>query len=117
MHAILHDFSFHTETGKDQAFSYVDHLTLCPKLFTYQKFQAQLRHCLVDIGLEPSHNASQSFRRGGAFFAFQAGVPIQMIKILGDWKSGAVLLYLTIPMNMRLHAVDQITRHIMSFDQ
>ena len=40
-----------------------------------------------------------------------------MIKILGDWKSDAVLLYLTVPMNMRLHAVYQITRHIMSFNQ
>ena len=45
VHAILHAFSFHTETGKDQAFSYVDHLILCPKLFTYQKFLVQLRHC------------------------------------------------------------------------
>ena len=117
VHAILHAFSFQTKTGKDQAFSYFDHLTLCPKLFTYQKFLAQLRRCLVDIGLEPSHFASHSFHRGGASFAFQAGVPIEMIKILGDWKSDAVLLYLTVPMNMRLHAVDQITRHIMSFNQ
>ena len=117
VHAILHAFSFHTTIGKDQAFSYVDHLTLCPKLFTYQKFLAQLRRCLVDIGSELSHFACPSFRRGGASFAFQAGVPTEMINILGNWKPDAVLLYLTVPMNMRLHAVDQITRHIMSFNQ
>ena len=95
--------------------NYVDHLILCSKFSTYQKFLDQLRR-LVDIGLEPSHFASHTFRRGGASFAFQAGVPIEMIKKLGDWKADAVLFYLTVPMNMRLHAVDQITGCIMSFN-
>ena len=75
VHANLHAFSFHTKTGKDQAFSYVDHLTLCPKLFIYQKFLSQLRCCLVDIGLEPSHFASHSFRRGGHPLPFRLESP------------------------------------------
>ena len=84
------------------------------KYFSYSKFLGKLRFILKDIGLDPSLYASHSFRRGGASFAFQAGVPIEMIKLLGDWKSNAVCLYLTVPMKLRLSTIDQITRHVMA---
>ena len=42
------------------------------------------------------------FVGGGASHAFQSGVPVELIKILGDWKSDAVFMYLTVPLKVRL---------------
>lgn len=41
--------------------------------------------------------------------AFQAGLPLELIKILVDWKSNAVLLYLTVPPDIRLQATTLLT--------
>ena len=43
-----------------------------------------------------SQLAAHSFRRGGASWAYQAGVPIDLIRQLGDWRSNAYTLY-TLP--------------------
>ena len=59
-----------------------------------------LRYCLRSIGLDPFEYGGHSFRCGGASLAYQAGLPVEAIKLLGDWKSDAVLLYLTVPLNM-----------------
>ena len=53
------------------------------------------------------------FIEGGASFAFQAGVPIEMIRMLGDWKSNSVLLYLTVPLRIRLQSTNILTKHLM----
>ena len=58
--------------------------------------------------------SSHSFRRGGAFFAYQSGVPLQLIKLLGDWKSDSVLLYLTALLNIRLQSINLISKFILS---
>ena len=34
-----------------------------------------------------------SFRRGGATYAFRSGVPGELIKVMGDWKSDAYKRY------------------------
>ena len=52
--------------------------------------------------------ASHSFHRGGAFFAYQSGVHLQLIKLLGDWKSDSVLL------NIRLQSINLISKFILS---
>ena len=115
VHAILHAFSFLQDSHNDgQAFSWVDPDDLQIKYLSYSKFLGKLCFILKDIGSDPSLYASHSFHRGGASFAVQAGVPIEMIKLLGDWKSNAVCLYLTVPMKLRLSTIDQITRHVMA---
>ena len=38
-----------------------------------------------------------------------------MIKLIGDWKSDAVLLYLTVPLKMRLHSNNILTEHILQY--
>jgi len=35
-----------------------------------------------------------SFRRGGATWALSSGVPGEVIKVMGDWKSSAYLAYI-----------------------
>ncbi|KAI8516561.1 hypothetical protein Bbelb_051420 [Branchiostoma belcheri] len=41
-------------------------------------------------------------RRGGATFAFRAGVQVELIRLQGDWRSDAYLLYLKVPLRTRL---------------
>ena len=57
---------------------------------------------LSELGLNPHLFAGHSFRRGGASFAYQSGVLIELIKALGDWRSDTVLIYLTMPLTVRL---------------
>ena len=40
-------------------------------------------------------------------------VPIEMIRMLGDWKSNSVLLYLTVPLRIRLQSTNILTKHLM----
>ena len=67
----------------------------------------------MSLGLPDKDYAGQSFRRGGASYAFQAGIPIELIKILGDWKSDAVLLCLTVPLSIRLQSINEITKSLL----
>lgn len=57
------------------------------KPWTYQQFQDRFRLCLGLLRYDPSLFSSHSFRRGGCSFCFQAGVPSELIQILGDWKT------------------------------
>ena len=43
-----------------------------------------------------------SFRRGGASWAFQAGLPGELIQVCGDWVSDAYNVYLEFTMQKKL---------------
>ena len=53
-----------------------------------------------------------SFRRGGASFAFQAGIPGELIQICGDWASDAYKRYLEFSMGDKLDLAAQMVRHL-----
>ena len=55
----------------------------------YSHFQTKLKHLIKKIGLKPDNLSSHSFRRGGASYAFKAGVPADLIQLHGDWRSDA----------------------------
>ena len=95
------------------AFSWIDHRTLLIHCLTYHVFLTKLKSCLSSLGHDTSLYAGHSFRQGGASFAFQTGVPVELIKMLGDWKSDSVLLYLSVPLNIRLQAVNLPSKHIL----
>ena len=61
---------------------------------TYAAFITHLRLCLRKIGFNPSLYSGHSFRRGGASFALQCGIPAEWIKLQGDWSSEAYQRYL-----------------------
>ena len=108
-------FSF-TQQCEDnsQAFVYLDPQTGVLIIFTYSKFLKVLCSCLTDIGVNLSLYAGHSFRcGGGASFAYQTGIPLDMINLLGDWKSDAVFLYLNVPLKMRLWSCNMITKRIL----
>ena len=69
---------------------------------TYSMFVTHLRLCLRKIGLNPSLFSGHSFRRGGASFALQCGIPADWIKLQGDWSSDAYQRYLDPSFNLRL---------------
>ena len=54
-------------------------------------FDQKLKTAVRDL---PGRISSHSFRRGGATHALAAGLPGEIVKILGDWKSSAYLTYL-----------------------
>ncbi len=60
---------------------------------TYKAFLRKIKQLAAASGLNPDEYATHSFRIGGATFAYQAGVPLQLIQLQGDWQSLAILRY------------------------
>ena len=56
-----------------------------------------------------------SFRRGGATWAFQAGVPGELIQICGDWASDAYKQYLEFSMSNRISLAALFCRNLPKF--
>ena len=65
------------------------------------------------IGLVPAHYSPQSFRRGGATFAFMCNVPAQLIHRPGDWQSDAYLTYLNMFLEQKQLAVTTMADYIL----
>ena len=61
---------------------------------TVNMFRSVFYECLSKSGIQVNHYSGHSFRRGGASWAYQSGVPIQTIKNIGDWKSDAYQRYI-----------------------
>lgn len=70
--------------------------------YTPVMFLRRLRALLSQVEKDPSHFATHSFRRGGASWALQCGLPAEVIRVLGDWRSDAYLAYIDIPRSSRL---------------
>ena len=73
---------------------------------------AMLKETILSIGLSRKDYGTHSFRRGGASFALEAGIPLDVISIMGDWKSEAVYLYLQMPVSQRISAQQQIASYL-----
>lgn len=56
-------------------------------------FIRAVKAALSAKGHDQREYAGHSFRRGGASFAYQSGVPLHSIKQLGDWQSESYSLY------------------------
>lgn len=63
---------------------------------TGQQFDARLKACLLLTGRDPRRFSAHSFRRAGATCMYQAGLPAETIRAVGDWRSSCYLKYLTI---------------------
>ena len=57
-------------------------------------FTKRLKEAVAQCGLGPRQYASHSFRRGSATWALACGVPGELVKSMGDWKSAVYLDYL-----------------------
>ena len=86
--------------------------------FTYRKFQNTLREILKRIGVPDEQDfSSHSFCRGGTTFAFLCGIPTEIIKILGNWKSDAFLAYLEFPLETRTAACKLIKMRLLAMEK
>jgi integrase len=60
---------------------------------THTVFVGAFKRLVKLCGLDWAKYSGHSFRRGGATYCFNLGVSPELIKLLGDWKSDAYLLY------------------------
>ena len=83
------------------------------KLLTGTIFVDTFRAVLEAVGVsDASRFTGHSFRRGGATWAFQAGIPGELIQICGDWSSDAYKQYLQFSMADKLNLAALLVRHL-----
>lgn len=68
---------------------------------THSQFTQKLHASLSACGIQAAKYSGHSFRRGGATFALQCGLPINLIKLQGDWSSNACERYLEPSLQLR----------------
>ena len=71
-------------------------------------FRKVMRTCGQDSSLFTGH----SFRRGGASWAFQSGVPGELIQICGDWVSDSYKRYLEFSTQNKLDLAALLTKDL-----
>ena len=76
----------------------------------YGGFLTRFKALLGLGGFDPNSFAAHSFRRGGASWGFSQGLPGEMIKVMGDWKSPAYLEYIAIPLESKFKAIHQFAK-------
>ena len=69
------------------------------------KFISLLKSHLSALGFSPVNFSGHSFRRGAATWALTRGLPGEVIKILGDWKSDAYLAYLSLDQKEKVNSI------------
>jgi hypothetical protein len=57
-------------------------------------FVGSVKHCVQQVGLDPSGYSGHSFHRGGATLAHRLGIDPLSIKRMGDWSSDACMDYI-----------------------
>jgi hypothetical protein len=72
------------------------HSVAGPEVLSQAQFETKLHSCLKALGLTSQHYSAHSLRRGAASWAFQAGLPGEIIQTMGDWRSDAYKIYLEI---------------------
>ena len=72
-------------------------------VYTYRNLQSKLEEVSNILNM-PQKFTSHSLRAGGATNAFLAGVPADIIKVLGFWKSDCYQQYIRLPEQARLAA-------------
>jgi len=52
--------------------------------------------------------SGHSFRRGGASFMLRVGIPGELIKIMGDWRSDTYPWYIDTTIQTRVNLVQKV---------
>ena len=79
---------------------------------TYKQFHTFLRSYLTKLGYDCTKYSSHSFRRGGATWAFQNGVPVESIQNLGDWHSDSYKRYLFMDLNQKMDTANMMVKDL-----
>lgn len=81
---------------------------------TDSQSNAFIKRVLRLLGEDPRYFSPHSFRRGGATFAFDCGLPAESIKMQGDWLSDAYLVYLELTEVQKCRAARSMAHKIQS---
>ena len=101
--------SLSSDGASGPAFTFQNKGKVC--WLTTSLFIRVFRRILSGGGLDGASSfTGHSFRRGGATWAFQAGVPGELIQICGDWVSDAYLRYLEFSMGNKLELASRFAR-------
>ncbi|KAM7436436.1 hypothetical protein ABFA07_013788 [Porites harrisoni] len=86
-----------------------------PTVLTQDRFIAAFRRALSAAGLpNASSYRGHSFRRGAASWAFDHGVPDELIQIYEDWASDAYKAYLEFTVESKLAFAQQLRFAVLS---
>ena len=96
---------------KDPAFLIIDGRKKYP--ISYNLFSDILKMLAEKAKIQATRVSSHGFRRGGATYLARCGVPIDVIKMRGDWKSDQVYKYLARPLEDRV-AIDRQVAGLLS---
>ena len=78
------------------------------------EFVKFLRAKLALAGISFLHlYRGHSFRQGAATFAFNCGVPGELIQNFGDWASDAYKAYLEISLPAKVHVVEKMKLRLL----
>ena len=73
-----------------------------------------MRAALSASGCDTTRYAGHSFRRGGATWAYKVGLPVDTIRMLGDWRSSAFQAYIALDEGQLRSAVASMIHTIPS---
>lgn len=76
-----------------------------PTTYTQPMFAKQLDSYLTLAKIDTRSYGTHSLRRGGASVALQAGIPVEYIRIMGDWQTDCFRAYLTPSMDSLVQAM------------
>jgi len=100
----------HLSPGLETDLLFVHKTSSGLQVITQSEFTKFFRKCLNVCGFDDSVFSGHSLRRGGATCAFEKGVPGELVKNHGDWRSEAYLVYLQFSSNQKL----QTTKAMLS---
>jgi len=79
---------------------------------THTIFVNHLRKFIHLRGYQSHRYSGHSFRKGGCTFAASCGVPAELLKVHGDWRSSAYESYLCMPLVQRHKVAAQMAKSI-----
>ena len=85
-------------------------------VFTYNMLQKKLKNCVTALGLKKHKDTSHSLRRGSVVWAEQSGVPHELIKVYGDWRSDAFCRYLQFPEKVRVAVSHKMVKNLQKYN-
>ena len=80
---------------------------------TRQLADPLFKAALSAAGVSPTSYGWSSFRRGGASTGFIATKDVESLREHGNWKSNAIIRYLSLPASKRTHLVSALQNVIM----
>lgn len=84
------------------------------KPLLYCQFLKDLKVLVKRLGLG-SGFTGHSFRRGGASYMLQMGIPGEVIKVMGDWHSDAYQRYLDVSLDTRTKVVYKVANKLPKY--